>query len=340
MKILLVDDHPLFLDGLKNLLTSRGVHVVGCARDGLEALDKARTLRPEVILLDIHMPQLDGLAALRLIKTELPEIKIVMLTMSAEDEDLFEAIKSGACGYLLKTQDTDEFFVLLQDVARGEVALSPDGRFLAFVANTNLPAASTYVCRWDAQAATNLVGAFQYADTNWPWMGAMFVFNLDFNQNPALSECEQMRYYSIKGKPAESALATMSKNKASLTGQLKTGTSLLSILIDVNEPPITWTSSVGLGNAGWQPLVYTATVDGSASVVPGLSGATTGTLSTTQESLLQMSVAGFSRTLGTYTGTLTVSWYAAGVGNRSKSIDLRMIVVSDVQRVWLPLITR
>jgi two-component system NarL family response regulator len=124
MKVLLVDDHPLFLDGLKNLLTSRGVQVVGCARDGLEALDKARTLRPEVILMDIHMPQLDGLAALRLIKAELPEVKIVMLTMSAEDEDLFEAIKSGACGYLLKTQDTDEFFALLQDVARGEVALS------------------------------------------------------------------------------------------------------------------------------------------------------------------------------------------------------------------------
>jgi DNA-binding NarL/FixJ family response regulator len=75
--------------------------------------------------MDIHMPQLDGLAALRLIKAELRDTRIVMLTMSAEDEDLFEAIKSGACGYLLKTQDTDEFFALLQDVARGEVALSP-----------------------------------------------------------------------------------------------------------------------------------------------------------------------------------------------------------------------
>ncbi len=126
MKVLLVDDHPLFLDGLRNLLTAHGVEVLGLAHNGQEALDKARTLRPEVILMDIHMPQLDGLAALRLIKAELPEIKIVMLTMSAEDEDLFEAIKSGACGYLLKTQDTDEFFVLLQDVARGETALSPE----------------------------------------------------------------------------------------------------------------------------------------------------------------------------------------------------------------------
>ncbi len=124
MKILLVDDHPLFLDGLKNLLTSRGVHVVGCARDGLEALDKVRTLHPEVILMDIHMPQLDGLAAVRLIKAELREVKIVMLTMSAEDENLFDAIKSGATGYVLKTQDTDEFFELLEGVARGETVLS------------------------------------------------------------------------------------------------------------------------------------------------------------------------------------------------------------------------
>ena len=93
MKVLLVDDHPLFLAGLGNLLTAHGVDVLGTARDGMEALEKARALQPEIILLDIQMPQLDGLAALRLIKAELPEIKIVMLTMSAEDEDLFEAIK-------------------------------------------------------------------------------------------------------------------------------------------------------------------------------------------------------------------------------------------------------
>lgn len=125
MKVLLVDDHPLFLDGLRNLLAANGIEVLGTARNGLEAVDKARALRPEVILMDIQMPKLDGLAALRLIKKELPEVKVVMLTMSADDDTLFEAIKSGACGYLLKTQDTKEFFTLLRDVARGEVALSP-----------------------------------------------------------------------------------------------------------------------------------------------------------------------------------------------------------------------
>ncbi len=125
MKTLLVDDHPLFLDGLKNLLTLRGVEVVGTARDGMEALEKTRSLYPEIILMDIKMPNLDGLAATRLIKAELPDVKIVMLTMSAQDEDLFEAIKSGACGYLLKTLDVDEFFSLFLGLSRGEVPISP-----------------------------------------------------------------------------------------------------------------------------------------------------------------------------------------------------------------------
>ncbi len=125
MKTLLVDDHPLFLDGLKNLLTLRGIEVVGTARDGMEALEQARTLQPEIILMDIKMPKLDGLAATRLIKAEMPDVKIVMLTMSAEDHDLFEAIKCGACGYLLKTLDVDEFFSLFLGMSRGEVPLSP-----------------------------------------------------------------------------------------------------------------------------------------------------------------------------------------------------------------------
>ncbi len=125
MRILLVDDHPLFLDGLKNLLRARGIEVAGTARDGLEALEQARALRPDVILMDIQMPRCDGLCATRLIQAELPEIKIVILTMSAADEHLFEAIKSGATGYLLKTLDTELFFELLSGLARGEAPLAP-----------------------------------------------------------------------------------------------------------------------------------------------------------------------------------------------------------------------
>jgi two-component system NarL family response regulator len=125
MNVLLVDDHPLFLDGLRNLLVAHGITVAGTARNGLEALEQVRALSPDLVLMDIHMPHLDGLAALRLIKAERPQTRIVMLTMSAQDDELFSAIVAGASGYLLKTQDTDDVFALLQEVERGEVALSP-----------------------------------------------------------------------------------------------------------------------------------------------------------------------------------------------------------------------
>lgn len=124
MKILLVDDHSLFLEGLHNLLQAHGYAVVGAAHDGLEALELARRLHPELILMDIRMPRCDGLCATRLIQAEMPEIKIVMLTTSAEDADLFEAIKSGASGYLLKNLEPNELFNYLVGLRRGEAPLS------------------------------------------------------------------------------------------------------------------------------------------------------------------------------------------------------------------------
>jgi DNA-binding NarL/FixJ family response regulator len=125
MKVLLVDDHPLFLEGLQNLLTARGVEVVGTAGDGLEALAKARTLHPDTILMDVKMPRCDGVAATRLIKAEFPDVKIVILTVFEEDSVLFEAIKSGASGYLHKSLDAKEFMDLLAGLERGEAPLSP-----------------------------------------------------------------------------------------------------------------------------------------------------------------------------------------------------------------------
>jgi two-component system NarL family response regulator len=125
MTILLADDHPLFLDGLEDLLASNGFEVAGTARDGLEAIEKARALGPEAILMDIRMPRLDGLAAVRAIKAEMPEVKIVMLTISESDDDLFEAVKSGASGYLLKSQSAEELLALLRGLGRGEAVFSP-----------------------------------------------------------------------------------------------------------------------------------------------------------------------------------------------------------------------
>ncbi len=124
MRVLLVDDHGLFLEGLQNLLTMRGIKVVGTARDGLEALDKARALTPDIILMDIRMPRCDGLAATRLIRAEMPQARIVMLTTSTQEVDLFEAIKSGACGYLQKNLEAEPFIGYLEGVRRGEAAIS------------------------------------------------------------------------------------------------------------------------------------------------------------------------------------------------------------------------
>ena len=125
MNVLLVDDHRLLLEGLQNLLTAHGVSVVGLAYDGLEAVEQARALRPDVILMDIRMPRCDGLEATRRIRAENPEARIVMLTTSDEDEDLFEAIKSGAIGYLLKSMNADDLVQCLQQALEGVPPFSP-----------------------------------------------------------------------------------------------------------------------------------------------------------------------------------------------------------------------
>ena len=125
MKILLVDDHTLFCESLQNLLTLKGFQVVGTASDGLEALEKARSLHPDLILMDIEMPGCDGLAATRLIKAEMPDTKIVMLTVAQQDEVLFESLKSGASGYLLKNTRAGQLVQYLGQLAEGGVALSP-----------------------------------------------------------------------------------------------------------------------------------------------------------------------------------------------------------------------
>jgi len=125
LRILLVDDHILFRKGVAALLAARqDMQVVGEASDGLEAIAVARETLPDVILMDISMPTCDGLEATRRIKRELPHVKIVMLTVSDDDQHLFEAIKSGAQGYLLKDLEPYQLHDLLENISKGEAALS------------------------------------------------------------------------------------------------------------------------------------------------------------------------------------------------------------------------
>jgi DNA-binding NarL/FixJ family response regulator len=125
MRILLVDDHILFRKGIASLLDSQpDFEVVGEADDGCQALEKARELMPDLILMDITMPRCNGREATRLIKQEMPYVKIVMLTVSDEDEDLFDAIRNGAIGYLLKNLKPEELFEMLRGISRGEAPIS------------------------------------------------------------------------------------------------------------------------------------------------------------------------------------------------------------------------
>lgn len=126
MKLMLVDDHPLFLEGLQYLLETYGISVAGVAHNGKEALIKARALRPDMILMDIKMPECGGLDALKLIKAEMPEIRIVMLTTSEEDDDLYQAVKYGASGYLLKNINAKELMDVLGDLENGYATLPPN----------------------------------------------------------------------------------------------------------------------------------------------------------------------------------------------------------------------
>ncbi|HEV2855208.1 MAG TPA: response regulator transcription factor [Thermoanaerobaculia bacterium] len=125
MKILIADDHALFRDSLRSLLEAHGLEVIGEARNGREAVELAKKLKPEVVLMDLSMPEMDGLSATRLISADQPEVKVIVLTASDEDAKLFEAIKSGAQGYLLKNLESEDFFSLLDGVNRGEPALTP-----------------------------------------------------------------------------------------------------------------------------------------------------------------------------------------------------------------------
>jgi DNA-binding NarL/FixJ family response regulator len=125
IRVLLADDHALFRRGVAGLLTAQsGFEVIGEAVDGRQALEMAREQMPDVILMDITMPVMDGLEATRRIKAEIPYVKIVILTASDGDQNLFEAVKSGAQGYLLKNIEPQALYGTLRGVVQGEAPVS------------------------------------------------------------------------------------------------------------------------------------------------------------------------------------------------------------------------
>jgi DNA-binding NarL/FixJ family response regulator len=125
LRVLIVDDHDLFRSGLRNLLEEEGVHVVGEAAAGQEALEIVRELAPDVVVMDLNMPGMGGVEATRHISSIAPLTRVVMLTISDQDNDVIDAILAGACGYLLKDSSIQDLITGIQAAALGESLISP-----------------------------------------------------------------------------------------------------------------------------------------------------------------------------------------------------------------------
>jgi NarL family two-component system response regulator LiaR len=126
IRVLIADDHPLVRNGVRLLLdTVEDIALVGEAANGYEALDLARSLRPDILLLDLVMPQMDGLEVLKRIKEDLPDVRVLVVTSFADDDKVFSAIRAGALGYFLKEASPDLMVQAIRDVYRGELWLHP-----------------------------------------------------------------------------------------------------------------------------------------------------------------------------------------------------------------------
>ena len=146
IKILLVDDQPLFREGLRTLLSVQSdFEIVGEAGNGEEAIKLARTLQPAVVLMDLQMPVLDGVAATRCLKAEQPDCRVIVLTTFDDDENVFDGLRAGAVGYLLKDAPSEKLCEAIRLAARGESFLQPSvaAKVVAEFARLTSPASQT-----------------------------------------------------------------------------------------------------------------------------------------------------------------------------------------------------
>lgn len=124
LRILLIDDHRLFREGLQGLLQQRGIEVLAAVGDGVSGIELALELKPDIVLLDMRMPEMNGIGVLKQLKQQRQEIAVVLLTTSTSEQDLLDALKHGADGYLLKDMEPDALVTALRDIGAGETIVA------------------------------------------------------------------------------------------------------------------------------------------------------------------------------------------------------------------------
>ncbi len=188
----------------------------------------------------------------------------------------------------------------------------------------------------EQKQADNLVGAFQYAATNWPWMEAMMVFNLNFNK-AGYAECEQMRFYGVQDRPAEAALSAMPKVIAPDVGELTVSPAGFAAMITPGQLPFSQTVPIELQNVGTAVLTYTAALNaGSLSptlVNPG------DTISPTQSAWITMTMSSASQPTGTYSADLTLHSAPDTIG-APVTMPFKLFIVEEIYNVYLPIVIR
>ncbi|HRQ36651.1 MAG TPA: hypothetical protein PLD25_01910 [Chloroflexota bacterium] len=191
----------------------------------------------------------------------------------------------------------------------------------------------------EQKQAENLVGAYEYATTNWPWMEAMFIFNLNFNQSPSYPECEQMRFYSVMERPAEQALTDMPKVSPPAAGELDVSPLALTTIVTPGQLPMTSTAVLHLYNSGVTSLDYTITATATAPLSLTLPPTPTGTLAAGQNLTMPVQLALPMQPTGLYTGTLTAVATSSGL-TTTQTIPVQVFVWETIHRVYLPVIVR
>lgn len=190
----------------------------------------------------------------------------------------------------------------------------------------------------EQKQASNLVGAYQYATANWPWMGAMFVFNLNFNVAPWISnQCEQMRFYSVVNRPAEAALRDMPKQAP--VGELTVTPGALARVILTSDQPYSETAVLHLQNTGSLGVSYTATAVSGSALKVSVAGNGSGTLAPGASQTVQLGLSSAVQPVGQYAASVNVAFTYQG-GSNSETVPLTLFVFDQIYPLYLPVVQR